>query len=212
MPWHIFPDLAGPVKEDPVNLNIKNSVTRELVEEEAFWTEDCPNPPFRIAKLSPSGRIAAAPLFPRFSLLKRVLPANVRFPLTVSSRILRMSSPRGRDISLKESSMTEQEGTPKKTATVKKAATPKAEKAEAVAGSKPKAPAKTRKAAAPKKELASVTPIDMNREPATLSPSRVSSEEIARLAHQYWLERGRQHGRDAEDWFRAEQELRSKAS
>jgi len=40
----------------------------------------------------------------------------------------------------------------------------------------------------------------------------VSHEEIARLAHKYWAERGRQHGHDAEDWLRAEQELRGKAS
>jgi DUF2934 family protein len=40
----------------------------------------------------------------------------------------------------------------------------------------------------------------------------VSDEEVARLAHRYWTERGGQHGHDAEDWFRAEQELRGKAS
>jgi hypothetical protein len=98
---------------------------------------------------------------------------------------------------------------PKKAAPVKKAAAP-----EAVTEAKPKAPAKPRKATVTKTELASVTPIDINREPAsvTVSPTRVSTEQIARLAHQYWLERGCQHGHDAEDWFRAEQALRSKAS
>jgi hypothetical protein len=40
----------------------------------------------------------------------------------------------------------------------------------------------------------------------------VSHEEIARLAHKFWAERGRQHGHDAEDWLRAEQQLRGKAS
>jgi len=87
--------------------------------------------------------------------------------------------------------MAEQEGTPKK------AAAPKPAKAtsEAVTEAKPKAPAKPRKAAAPKKALASITPIDVNREPTqvTVSPTRISTEEIARLAHQYWLERGCQH-------------------
>jgi hypothetical protein len=111
--------------------------------------------------------------------------------------------------------MAEKEGTLKKDATVKTAA-PKAAKAKAetVTEAKPKGAAKPRKSAAPKKELASVTPIDINRETAkvTVSPTRVSTEQIARLAHQYWLERGCQHGHDAEDWFRAEQELRSKAS
>jgi hypothetical protein len=40
----------------------------------------------------------------------------------------------------------------------------------------------------------------------------ISHEQIAMLAHRYWAERGRQHGHDAEDWFRAEEELRGKAS
>ena len=37
-------------------------------------------------------------------------------------------------------------------------------------------------------------------------------EQIALLAHRYWSERGYQHGRHEEDWHRAEQELRGKAS
>jgi hypothetical protein len=41
---------------------------------------------------------------------------------------------------------------------------------------------------------------------------KASHEAIARLAHRYWAERGQQHGSDAEDWFRAEQELLGKAS
>jgi hypothetical protein len=40
----------------------------------------------------------------------------------------------------------------------------------------------------------------------------VSREEIARLAHRFWAERGRQDGHHEEDWFRAEQELLGKAS
>lgn len=40
----------------------------------------------------------------------------------------------------------------------------------------------------------------------------VSHEEIARLAHKFWSERGYQHGHDAEDWLRAEQTLLGKAS
>ena len=40
----------------------------------------------------------------------------------------------------------------------------------------------------------------------------VSRDDIAALAHKYWAERGYQHGHDAEDWLRAEQELRGKAS
>lgn len=60
---------------------------------------------------------------------------------------------------------------------------------------------KPRKGAAKKKE---VTP-----NPAQ---TKASPEEVAKLAHRFWAERGRQHGRDAEDWFRAEQELLGKAS
>ncbi len=112
--------------------------------------------------------------------------------------------------------MAEKASTPRTAATAKKPAAPKAAtvNAEGVQEAKPKAPAKARKAAEPKKALASVTSIDANREPTTahVSPTRISTEEIARLAHQYWLERGCQHGHDAEDWFRAEQALRSKAS
>ena len=40
----------------------------------------------------------------------------------------------------------------------------------------------------------------------------VSHEQIALLAHEYWIKRGFAHGYDADDWFRAEQELRGKAS
>jgi hypothetical protein len=35
-----------------------------------------------------------------------------------------------------------------------------------------------------------------------------SGEEIARRAHELYLERGGEHGRDVEDWVRAEKELR----
>ena len=34
-----------------------------------------------------------------------------------------------------------------------------------------------------------------------------SKEEIARRAHELYVERGRQDGRDLEDWVRAEKEL-----
>ena len=37
-------------------------------------------------------------------------------------------------------------------------------------------------------------------------------EQIAALAHRFWAEGGYQHGRAAEDWHRAEQELCAKAS
>jgi hypothetical protein len=73
---------------------------------------------------------------------------------------------------------------------------------------KPKAPAKPRKtdakangpAAAPK---AAGTPSNVT----SIGPSQ---EQVAALAHKYWSERGHQHGYHEQDWFRAEQELRSK--
>ena len=34
-----------------------------------------------------------------------------------------------------------------------------------------------------------------------------SGEEIARLAHDLYLQRGGEHGKDVEDWVRAEKEL-----
>jgi Protein of unknown function (DUF2934) len=41
---------------------------------------------------------------------------------------------------------------------------------------------------------------------------KASHEEIARLAHRFWTERGGQHGHDTEDWLRAEREILGKAS
>jgi len=40
----------------------------------------------------------------------------------------------------------------------------------------------------------------------------ISHDQVALLAHRFWIERGRKHGHHEEDWFRAEQELRAKAS
>jgi hypothetical protein len=37
-----------------------------------------------------------------------------------------------------------------------------------------------------------------------------SAEDIARRAHELYLERGGEHGRDVEDWVRAEKELSDK--
>jgi len=73
---------------------------------------------------------------------------------------------------------------------------------------------KPRKTAAKKKAAdtpSNVTEITVTREQMTIN-REISKEEIARLAHELWNERGRQHGRDADDWFHAEQLLRGKAS
>jgi len=72
---------------------------------------------------------------------------------------------------------------------------------------KAKAPSKPKKAAAKKaetKKIEAVTGI------AIVKP--VSQQEVAMLAHRFWAERGYQHGKHVDDWFRAEQELRGKAS
>lgn len=47
---------------------------------------------------------------------------------------------------------------------------------------------------------------------SNVTQMKASHDEIAKLAHRYWLERGRQDGHDAEDWLRAEQKLRGMAS
>jgi len=42
--------------------------------------------------------------------------------------------------------------------------------------------------------------------------SSISHDQVALLAHRFWIERDRKHGHDKEDWLRAEQDLRAKAS
>ncbi len=39
-----------------------------------------------------------------------------------------------------------------------------------------------------------------------------SDEMIRQRAYELWEQRGRQHGRDADDWYRAESELRGKSA
>lgn len=41
---------------------------------------------------------------------------------------------------------------------------------------------------------------------------RPTHEQIAELARKYWAQRGYTEGHHEEDWFRAEKELRAKAS
>jgi len=69
------------------------------------------------------------------------------------------------------------------------------------------APAKTKSAA--KSGAATAT---ANGHSSNVREFRAPHDQIAQLAHRYWVERGGQHGRHEEDWFRAEQELRGKAS
>jgi hypothetical protein len=64
-----------------------------------------------------------------------------------------------------------------------------------------KAPAKPRKTPAKKAAILTMS-----------SPKPASREEVAKLAHRFWSERGFQHGHHEEDWLRAEELLRGKAS
>jgi hypothetical protein len=65
----------------------------------------------------------------------------------------------------------------------------------------PKAAAKSRKRAAKKVAVLKIE-----------TPASISRESVAQLAHRLWNERGRAHGHHEEDWFRAEELLRGKAS
>jgi hypothetical protein len=74
---------------------------------------------------------------------------------------------------------------------------------------------KTKKTTAPRKSDATAPKKVATRKKAStanVTRMKASHEEIALLAHRYWAERGSKHGQDAEDWFRAEQELLGKAS
>lgn len=74
------------------------------------------------------------------------------------------------------------------------------------------------KAPAPKKATAAKkAPAVSKSKKAVGTTSKIhllpaTHEQIALLAHRYWTERGFQHGSHEEDWYRAEQELRGKAS
>jgi Protein of unknown function (DUF2934) len=94
------------------------------------------------------------------------------------------------------------------TETAKKATTPKKPRASAAKTTTPNgngaAPTNgaAPKTAAPKKKSTT----------AKATPISVSREEIAMLAHRFWVERGGQHGSHEDDWIRAERELMGRAS
>ena len=77
--------------------------------------------------------------------------------------------------------------------------------------------AKTKKAKAPAKprEAAGTTSKTVARKQTVaekVTATTPTHEEIARLAQQYWAERGRQDGQAEQDWLRAERELMGMAS
>jgi F0F1-type ATP synthase epsilon subunit len=90
--------------------------------------------------------------------------------------------------------------TPKKKTTASKTAT-KATATKAATAAKPP------KTAAKKTNGAAAETVAVNG-----NIIQISREEVAMLAHSYWQRRGFKHGHHEEDWFRAEQELRHKAS
>ncbi|MGO8934052.1 MAG: DUF2934 domain-containing protein [Terracidiphilus sp.] len=77
-------------------------------------------------------------------------------------------------------------------------------------GAAPKAQAKPGKPAAKKIVVsAKANGASMSRGTNVTS---ISHDQVAHLAHRFFIERGHAHGHHEEDWFRAEQALRSKAS
>lgn len=74
--------------------------------------------------------------------------------------------------------------------------------------STPKAAAKTRKPATKSTVHAKGNGTSAPNGNGTL----VSHDQVAQLAHHFFVERGCEHGHDAEDWRRAEQEIRARAS
>jgi hypothetical protein len=70
---------------------------------------------------------------------------------------------------------------------------------------KAKAPVKPRAAAGTTKKAKPT----VAEQVTAMTPTR---EEIARLAEQYWAERGREDGQAEQDWLRAERELMQMAS
>lgn len=73
-----------------------------------------------------------------------------------------------------------------------------------------KAPATTETSAAETKATSAV--VEAKPAAKSVRAKSISHEEIARLAHRFWIERGRQHGHHQEDWLRAERELGQIAS
>lgn len=69
---------------------------------------------------------------------------------------------------------------------------------------KPKAPTKPRKTTTKKSAAAA--------QPVSISSYAPSYDEVAELARKYWADGGYREGHQEEDWYRAERDLRAKAS
>ena len=97
-------------------------------------------------------------------------------------------------------------------ATSKTNTTKQSTAAETVEAKKTAARKKTGPVAIDTGRTESRTTNSRKREPVNSAARKISHEEIARLAHRYWAERGHQHGHHMDDWLRAERELLGKAS
>lgn len=64
----------------------------------------------------------------------------------------------------------------------------------------------------PQDSVKTKTPSKKRKASAKQKFTSPSHDEIARLAEQYWIERGRLHGSAEQDWLRAESELIGMAS
>lgn len=94
--------------------------------------------------------------------------------------------------------------TKKSTATPAKKATKTVTKPEVKAAPKAEAKAPSKKA---------VTPASPAKPAASKAAEKrdPTHAEISHLAHQYWKERGHDHGSHDDDWTRAEKELKSRS-
>jgi len=97
------------------------------------------------------------------------------------------------------------EAAKKITATATKTTQPAVEKKAATAKAPTPIKATTRKAPVAKAQKATAVTSKIHLMPP-------SYEQIANLAHKYWADRCHQDGFHEDDWYRAEQELRGKAS
>ena len=79
-------------------------------------------------------------------------------------------------------------------------------------GAAPKAAANPRKTAETNPSEKKTVAFTKGNGSANGNRSSLSHDQVAQLAHRFWNERGRVHGHHLEDWYRAEQALRSRAS
>lgn len=67
-------------------------------------------------------------------------------------------------------------------------------------------------AAKPTAEKPRKTATKKKTDVSNVTQMTISHDQVAQLAHRFWAERGHRDGHHVEDWLRAEEELRKKAS